>query len=133
MTQDQEAANREPTGEPEGAGETVMAVLAGQASWGHAVRVGLVGAALAVYLCLVGVVSSFDARPMIQGVISLGQTFLLLTLFGTGYLAARGHARGLPAILAGGVGGALSGLGVSLLVFIPEFVDLRAVFAPAGT
>lgn len=121
----------EPTEEPSG-GEPILAVLASQASWEHAVRVGLVGAALAVYLCLVGVVSSFDARPMIQGVISLGQTFLLLTLFGTGYLAARGHARGLPAILAGGLGGGLSGLGVTLLVITGELIDLRAVFAPAA-
>jgi branched-chain amino acid transport system permease protein len=91
-----------------------------------------VGAALAVYLCLVGVVSTFDTRPMIQGIISLGQTSLLLTLFGTGYLAARGHARGLPAILAGGLGGGLCGLGVTLLVIVGEFVNLRTVFAPAA-
>ena len=132
MTDEQDVVvDREPD-EPGGRGEPVIAALAGQASWRHAMRVGLVGAALAIYLCLVGLVSSFDARPMIQGVISLGQTFLLLTLFGTGYLAARGHARGLPAILAGGLGGGVSGLGVTLLVILGDFVDLRAVFAPAA-
>ena len=132
MTDDQKVVDRMSTEEPADGGEPVIAALTGQASWGHAVRVGLVGAALAIYLCLVGLVSSFDARPMIQGVISLGQTFLLLTLFGTGYLAARGHARGLPAILAGALGGGVAGLGVTLLVVVGDFVDLRAVFAPAA-
>src|SRR5918996_4483683 len=121
----------EPSGAPESVPEVVSALVGG-ASWGYAVRVGLVGAALAIYLCLVGIVSGFDARSMIQGVISLGQTFLLLTLFAAGYLAARGHARGLPAILAGALGGALCGAGVTLLVVVGAFVNLRVVFAPAA-
>jgi branched-chain amino acid transport system permease protein len=131
MTDERTVVDTQPADASEG-GEAGIAALVGQASWRHAVRVGLIGAALAIYLCLVGLVTSFDARPMIQGVISLGQTFLLLTLFGTGYLAARGHARGLPAILAGGLGGGLSGLGLGLLVVIGEFVNLRTVFAPAA-
>jgi branched-chain amino acid transport system permease protein len=112
--------------------ESLPEIILSGASWGRAVRVGLIGAAVAIYVCLVGVVSGFHAKAMIQGVISLGQTFLLLALFGTGYLAARGHARGLPAILAGALGGLLCGAGVSLLVVVGEFVDLRAVFAPAA-
>jgi branched-chain amino acid transport system permease protein len=121
----------EPSGEPS-VQEAVVSALAGGASWEHAIRIGLIGAAIALYVCLVGIVSGFHARPMIQGVISLGQTFLLLTLFGAGYAAARGHARGLPAILAGALGGVLCGLGVTLLVIVGEFVNLRAVFAPAA-
>jgi branched-chain amino acid transport system permease protein len=131
-SQEQEViSGDEPSGAPENLPEVVSALVGG-ASWRHAVRVGLVGAALATYVCLVGIVSGFDARSMIQGVISLGQTFLLLTLFGTGYLAARGHSRGLPAILAGALGGALAGAGVTLLVVIGAFVNLRVVFAPAA-
>jgi len=102
------------------------------ASWRHAIRVGLIGAAVAVYLCLVGIVPLFHQRPMIEDVISLGQTSLVLTLFGSGYLAARGHARGIQAILAGALGGFLAGAGVSLLVIIGSFIDLRAVFTPAS-
>ena len=132
MTDEQEVLDGdEPNAEPASV-EAVVAALAVGASWRHALRVGIIGAALAIYVCLVGVVSIFDARPMIQGVISLGQTFLLLTLFGTGYLAARGHARGLPAILAGALGGGLCGLGVTLLVVVGAFINLREVFAPAA-
>ncbi|MEP7082028.1 MAG: branched-chain amino acid ABC transporter permease [Chloroflexota bacterium] len=101
-------------------------------AWNHVIRTGLVGAAVAIYACLVGIVPLFHERPMIQNIISLGQTVLILILFGTGYLAARGWARGLPAILAGAVGGALAGAGLTLLVVAGAFVDLRAVFTPAS-
>lgn len=100
-------------------------------AWGPVVRTGLIGAAVAVYACLVGIVPAFHERPMIQDTISLGQTVLIIVLFGTGYLAARGWARGMPAILAGALGGAIAGAGVLLMVILGDFVDLRAVFAPA--
>src|SRR5688500_2540575 len=100
--------------------------------WGPVIRTGLIGAADAIYACLVGIVPVFHERPMVQGIISLGQTFMVLILFGTGYLAARGRPRAAPAIAAGAVGGLLAGAGVSLLVVVGEFVDLRAVFKPAS-
>ena len=100
--------------------------------WGAVIRTGLIGAAVAVYACLVGIVPVFHERPMVQGIISLGQTFMVLILFGTGYLAARGKTAGTPAILAGAVAGLVAGLGVTLLVVVGEFVNLRAVFNPAS-
>lgn len=100
--------------------------------WSDVIRIGLIGAAVAIYACLVGMVGTFDERSMIQGIISLGQTVLVLIFFGSGYIAARGWAAGRPAILAGAVGGLLAGGGVSLLVVVGQFVDLRAVFTPAS-
>jgi branched-chain amino acid transport system permease protein len=100
--------------------------------WRSVIRNGLVGAAVAIYACLVGIIPVFDERPMVQGIISLGQTFMVLILFGTGYFGARGKTRGAPAILAGAVAGLIAGAGVSLLVVVGEFVDLRAVFNPAS-
>lgn len=101
-------------------------------AWGHVIRTGLIGAAVAVYACLVGIVPAFHERPMIQGVISLGQTSLVLILLGTGYLAARRHAAGLTALTAGAVGGLIAGAGVGVLVIVGQVIDLRAVFAPAS-
>jgi branched-chain amino acid transport system permease protein len=108
----------------------VQAVIA-PIEWRRAIRTGLIGALVAIYACLVGIVSVFDERPMIQGIISLGQTVLILVLFGTGYIAARGQAVGLPAIATGAIGGFLAGAGVSVLVILGELINLRAVFAPA--
>jgi branched-chain amino acid transport system permease protein len=100
--------------------------------WRGVIKVGLVGAAVAIYACLVGIVSVFHDRPMIQGIISLGQTFLVLVLFGTGYVAARGRTAGFQSVASGALGGLIAGLGVTLLVVVGEFVDLRAVFFSAS-
>ena len=101
-------------------------------AWGHVIRTGLIGAAVAVYACLVGIVPAFHERPMIEGIISLGQTSLVLILLGTGYLAARHHAAGITALTAGAVGGLIAGAGVGVLVIVGQVIDLRAVFAPAS-
>jgi len=101
-------------------------------AWGHVIRTGLIGAAVAVYACLVGIVPTFHERPMIQGIISLGQTALVLILLGTGYLAARRHAAGLTALTAGAVAGLIAGAGVTVLVIVGQLIDLRAVFSPAS-
>jgi branched-chain amino acid transport system permease protein len=101
-------------------------------AWGHVIRTGLIGAAVAVYACLVGIVPTFHERPMIEDVISLGQTSLVLILLGTGYLAARVHAAGVTALTAGAVSGLIAGAGVTVLVIVGLVIDLRAVFSPAS-
>ena len=70
-------------------------------------------AAVAVYLCLVGIVPVFHARPLINGVISLGQMALVLTFLAIpGCLAARRGDGAVqrdawsPAALAGAIAGA---------------------------
>ena len=45
-------------------------------------RRGLIAGAVAIYLCIVGIVPVFGDRPLIDDVISLGQAFLVIT--GTG-------------------------------------------------
>ena len=44
------------------------------------VRIGLLGGAVAIYLCLVGIVPVFADAPLIVGVVSLGQATLLVDL-----------------------------------------------------
>ena len=34
--------------------------------WGPVIRIGLIGAAVAIYACLVGIVPVFHERPMVQ-------------------------------------------------------------------
>jgi branched-chain amino acid transport system permease protein len=97
-------------------------------SWRPVIRVGLIGAVVAVYVCLVGIVPIFDERPLIAGVISLGQTAIVLTGLGAGYLAAR-RMSGTPVetIAAGALAGLISLGMLSLLVLLGSAVDLRAV------
>ena len=52
-------------------------------------RIGLIGGAAGLLICLVGMVVAFDEREIIAGVISLGQALLLMVFFGAGYAAAK--------------------------------------------
>ncbi len=97
-------------------------------------RAGVLGGAVAVYLCLVGIVPEFAERPLIAGLVSLGQTALLITLGVVGYFGARAEvaAARLRAIVAGAAVGAITGAFLTGLVLLGSMVDLRAVFLNAS-
>jgi len=97
-------------------------------------RIGLLGGAIAIYLCLVGIVPVFATRPLIVGVVSLGQATLLVTFGVFGYLAGR-RAQAVSrvqAVLAGALAGAITGAFLTGLVLIGSVVDVRAVFLNAS-
>jgi branched-chain amino acid transport system permease protein len=117
-----------------------MAVL-GQASapqvvvggpWGGALRIGLVGAIVAVYLSLAGIVPVFDKRPLVAGIASFGQVSALLALVAAGLVAARRAATVPLAVVGGALAGFVAGSGLSLLVVVGQLVDLRAFTINAG-
>jgi branched-chain amino acid transport system permease protein len=94
----------------------------------------MLGGAVAIYLCLVGIVPVFANRPLIVGIVELGQAALLIAFAVIGGVCAR-HlvaASRLRAALAGGAGGAISGAFLSGLVLVGSRVDLRAVFLNAS-
>jgi branched-chain amino acid transport system permease protein len=97
------------------------------------IRIGLLGAAIAIFLCLVGIVPIFHARPLIRDVISLGQTALVLALLGTGVVAARtAGVSSRLAILPGALAGSIAGAGLTALVLLGELINVRAVFLNAS-
>jgi branched-chain amino acid transport system permease protein len=101
--------------------------------WRAVIRVGLLGAGVAVFLCLVGIVPVFHARPLIKDVISLGQTAVVLALLGTGLLAARTAEVGSRlAALPGALAGSIAGAGLTALVVLGELINVRAVFLHAS-
>jgi branched-chain amino acid transport system permease protein len=101
-----------------------------------ALRTGLAGGAVALLVCLVGMVEAFSDREIIAGVLSLGQTLLLIIFFGTGYAAAKGDERTKlsPGVRIGQ--GALAGLVAAAilcgLVIVGGAVNLRAMFIHAS-
>ena len=101
--------------------------------WRHVIAVGAAGAAVALYLALVGIVPTFEARAMISGVLALGETFVLGTMLVSGYLGAR-YFDGQPAwsVLAGAVAGLITGAGLTLLMLIGPAIDLRSIFLNAS-
>jgi branched-chain amino acid transport system permease protein len=107
---------------------------AAERRWRPAIRIGLVGAIVAVYLCLVGVVPVFDERPLIARVLSLGQAMLLITMLAIGYFAAvRTSGDRRTTVLGGALGGLITGTGLSLLVVVGNLVELRALFLHASS
>lgn len=115
-----------------------MSGMAGPApsSWrlGTLLRTGLVGGAIAVYLCLVGIVPIFHDRALIVGVVELGQAALLIAFAAVGYLTARGMARvsRIRGVLVGSMAGAITGVFLAGLTLVGSVVDLRAVFINAN-
>jgi ABC-type branched-subunit amino acid transport system permease subunit len=120
--------------------EVVQATVKRETSWGpagrRAVRMGLIGGIVAIYLCMVGMVERFDRTNVITGVLTLGLTFLYLTMLVTGYLAARnrrilgisvplpGAQRVVSGVVAGLVAGAMLG---GFILFFNAF-DFRHIF-----
>ena len=97
-------------------------------------RTGVIGGAVAIYLCLVGIVPVFADRPLIVGVVELGQAALLTAFGAVGYLAARDlvEVSRLRAVVAGCAVGAIMGAFLTGLVLVGSVVDLRAVFLNAS-
>lgn len=104
----------------------------------NAVKTGLLGSAIAIFICLVGMAEVFSKRAVIEGVMTLGQFVLLATMVSVGYIASRqtsgllGQNRPVYNLSAGLVAGLLTGLLLALFVFIGYRVNLRAVFLNAS-
>ena len=103
-----------------------------------AVQIGLLGGAITVFICLLGMMEVFSKRAVIEKVINLGQFVLLVTIVATGFVASRRTSR--PAgenqpvlnLTAGLVAGLVAGLILALFVVIGTNVNLRAVFLNAS-
>lgn len=101
--------------------------------WAGALRLGLIGGGVAVFLAMVGMVDTFAERQIIAGVISLGLTLLLLVALGVGFQAARRGTGGpMAAALRGALAGAVAGVMVTALVWVSTVVNLRAMFVSAS-
>jgi branched-chain amino acid transport system permease protein len=111
----------------------LSAPVAGSTGWMPVIRLGLLGAGIALYLCIVGIVAIFDPRPLIQGIVSLGQVALAVTGIGVGYLAARQASDGPARAMAGAaLAGALAGAALTGFVLLGAAIDLRGVILHAS-
>jgi hypothetical protein len=100
----------------------------------QAVRIGLIGGIVELFLALIGMVEAFSQRDIIYNVISMGQTLLLVAAVFPAYLAAKRAARLRPLWILGNglVAGLMMGASLALLVAVGNFVRLRAVFINAS-
>lgn len=103
-----------------------------------ATKIGLLGGAIALFLCLIGMVEIFTKRFVIVDVITLGQFILLATSTSTGYIASRRIStlseqnKPLNTLFAGLIAGLFTGLLITILVLLGSQINLRAVFLNAS-
>ena len=102
--------------------------------WRQAVKIGLVGGVIGVLLSLIGMVETFHQRHIISGVITMGQTLLLLVVMFISYLAARRTTRPGPfwALASSLIAGLMVGVLLALLVIVGSLINLRAVLINAS-
>ena len=104
----------------------------------NAVKTGLLGGVIIIFICLVGMTEIFSKRYVIEKVVTLGQFVLLTTIVGAGFIASRrtsnllGENRPVNNLTAGLIAGLVTGLVLALFVFIGYKVNLRAVFLNAS-
>jgi branched-chain amino acid transport system permease protein len=104
----------------------------------NAIKTGLIGGAVALFLCLIGMIEIFNKRDVIEDVITLGMFLLLATAFVIGFLAAQRTARIFETskpfhqLAAGLLASAATGLVLSLFVLAGLQVNIRAVFLNAS-
>jgi branched-chain amino acid transport system permease protein len=100
----------------------------------RAFQVGLAGGLVAVLVCLVGMVEAFSQRDIVAGVISMGQTVLVLITVVTAYSAAyRANAeQGLLRFVSGPVAGLATGGLLAALVLISKVLNIRLVLVNAS-
>jgi branched-chain amino acid transport system permease protein len=105
-----------------------------QMNWQKTLRLGLIGGLVGILIALVGMVESFDKRDIIAGVITMGQTLLLLAVLVTAYFAAANSARATSplSILSGVIAGLIFSLMLGLLALAVENIDLRPVLVNAS-
>jgi branched-chain amino acid transport system permease protein len=107
--------------------------------WRPVLKIGLVGGGVALFLALVGLIEAADRRPIIPGVLSMGQTLVLITLVFIAYLSVR-QARGSQEtepprsllVAAGALAGLITNAFLAALVLVGGLIDLRTVFANAS-
>ncbi|MBA3426942.1 MAG: hypothetical protein H0U04_20935 [Rubrobacter sp.] len=112
----------------------------GGATTRRAVRWGLIGGAVAVYLALVGLIQRFQTRDVISGLIGLGSTLLLIVAVAFGYTAGKpdpGSSTGPEpsrapqpggVVSAGAVAGGLTGAVTAIFLLFASVVRLQSVF-----
>ena len=101
--------------------------------WLATIRNGLIGGAVSLLLCLVGMVMQFGERYIVSGVITMGQILVIAPVLIFGYRIARqlGSAP-VQSMLGGALSGLASGVVLALLVGMGQVMNLRAMFVNAS-
>ncbi len=102
----------------------------------NALKLGVLGGIVAVFIALLGMIEAFATRDIVGGVIDMGRTLILLSFFFTGFLVFRqfreNPSHSNTAIFQGALAGLISGAFLAgLLLLQTALPALRNVFVNA--
>lgn len=105
-------------------------------SYTNALKLGVLGGTVAVFIALLGMVEAFATRDIVSGVIDMGRTLILVSFFFTGFLVLRQYhgapSHTAPGILQGALAGLVSGAFLAgLALFQSSFPAIRGIFVNA--
>jgi branched-chain amino acid transport system permease protein len=101
--------------------------------WVEAIRSGLIGGAVSLLLCLVGMVVEFSDRGIVSSIITMGQILVVAPVAIFAYTVARRLAATRTLIpFVGALSGLSSGAVLAALVGIGQVIDIRAVLLNAS-
>jgi branched-chain amino acid transport system permease protein len=100
---------------------------------GAGIKVGLIGGIVAVLIALQGMIQTFSTRDVVSGILSMSQSLLLITFFGTAYVAVDRSrlTNRLLILVVGASSGFISSLLLVILIWLGSVVDLGGMFINA--
>lgn len=102
----------------------------------NALKLGVLGGIVAVFIALLGMVEAFATRDIIGGVIDMGRTLILISFFFTGFLVLRQY-HGAPSpssasVIQGALAGLVSGAFLAGLALMQSALPaMRSIFVNA--
>lgn len=102
--------------------------------WIDAIRGGLVGGAVSLLICLVGMSEEFNDRPIIQGIVTMGQILTFAPIAILAFMTVR-RLRAAPRALLpvlGGLAGIASAVVLAIFIGIGQLLDLRSMLVNAS-
>jgi branched-chain amino acid transport system permease protein len=102
--------------------------------WKQAINNGVITGAVCILIMLIGLVESFSDTFIIQGVLTLGDLFLLAPVILLTFTTLRSASKETRTIQLGlsACVGLISGIMISLLVIFGQAVDIRTMFVNAS-
>ncbi len=101
--------------------------------WAEAIRSGLIGGAVSLLICLVGMTEEFSQREIILSVVTMGQILYIAPILVFAYNVARHQAaRSALVPILGAVSGLASGVVLAAFVGIGQIINIRPMFLNAS-
>ncbi len=102
--------------------------------WMDAIRMGLIGGAVSLLICIVGMTEEFNDRPIVEGIVTMGQVLTFAPIAALAYIVASRltAVRKAFAPLGGALAGLASAVVLTAFLGLGQLINLRGMFVNAS-